>query len=145
MEKSILDKAAILQNGVNFENLAFEDCGDRVLDDYEENGGRPFTGLTYELFDNGKVAYYCFYIDGFPDGDYVRFYPSGTIQSISKMRKGQSIERVEWYQHGKVKERGEYKCGICISCEKWNENGELIYKKIEPTDGEKLLIKKLSS
>ncbi len=58
------------------------------------------------------------------------------------MRRGQWVEREKWHQNGKLKERGKYKYGICISCEQWNENGELIYKKDEPTDGEKLLIKK---
>ncbi len=144
MEKIILDKATVLKNGVNFENLAYEyeDYGDMILDDYAENGGQPFTGLAYELHDNDNLAYYCVYKDGFPDGDYVEFYSTGTIQSVSKMRRGRCIEEEKWHQNGKLEGRGKYECGICISCEQWNENGELIYKKDRPTDDEKLMIKK---
>lgn len=144
MEKFILDKATILQNGINFENLAFEYCSDRILDDYEENGGKPFTGLTYELFEDDKIAYYCFYVDGFPDGDYVRFYPNGAVQGVSKMKKGQSTKSIEWYQDGTIKEAGMYQCGICTSCKKWDEHGTLVYEKVGPTDDERLLIEKLS-
>lgn len=108
MERRIIDEAIILQSGINFENLAFEYCSDRILDDYEENGGRPFTGLTYELFDNGRISYYCYYVNGFPEGDFVKFYADGTICSISKMKRGQSAEKTEWYQDGKIKEEGMY-------------------------------------
>lgn len=98
MERKAIDNAIILENGVNFENLQFEYCSDRILDDYGENGGKPFTGLTYELFDNGRISYYCYYVDGFPDGNFVQFYTDGTIHSISKMKRGQSIEKSKWYQ-----------------------------------------------
>lgn len=145
MERRIIDEAIILQSGINFENLAFEYCSDRILDDYEENGGRPFTGLTYELFDNGRISYYCYYVNGFPEGDLVKLYANGTICSISKMKRGQSAEKAEWYQDGKIKEEGMYNCGICISSKKWDEQGNLTYEKISPTDSEILLIKKLSS
>lgn len=145
MERKAIDNAIILENGVNFENLQFEYCSDRILDDYGENGGKPFTGLTYELFDNGRISYYCYYVDGFPDGNFVQFYTDGTIHSISKMKRGQSIEKTKWYQDGKIKEESMYDCGICIRCKKWDKQGNLIYEKNSPTDREIQLIKKLSS
>ena len=114
MERTAIDEAIILKKGINFENLAFEYCSDRILDDYEENGGKPFTGITYELYDNGRIVYYCYYVNGFPEGDFVRFYRDGTIRSISKMKRGRCTETTEWYQDGQVKEKGTYNCGICI-------------------------------
>lgn len=145
MERMAINEAIILQRGINFENLAFEYCSDRILDDYEENGGKPFTGVTYELYDNGRISYYCYYVNGFSEGDFVKFYTDGTICSISKMKRGQSIEKAEWYPDGKIKEEGTYNCGICISNKKWDEQGNLTYEKVGPTDGEISLIKKLSS
>ncbi|ANU44988.1 hypothetical protein ADH76_01175 [Enterocloster clostridioformis] len=145
MERTAIDEAIILKKGINFDNLAFEYCSDRILDNYEENGGKPFTGITYELYDNGRISYYCYYVNGFSEGDFVKFYKDGTIRSISKMKRGKCTEKTEWYQDGKIKEKGIYNCGICLSNEKWDEQGNLVYEKVSPTESEMLLIKKLSS
>ena len=145
MERAAIDEATILKKGINFDNLSFEYCSDRILDNYEEEGGKPFTGITYELYDNDRISYYCYYVNGFSEGNFVKFYKDGTIRSISKMKRGQCIEEIEWYQDGKIKENGIYNCGICISNKKWDEQGNLISEKGGPTESEMLLIKKLSS
>ena len=61
------------------------------------------------------------------------------------MKRGKCTEKTEWYQDGKIKEKGIYNCGICLSNEKWDEQGNLVYEKVSPTESEMLLIKKLSS
>lgn len=54
----------------------------------------------------------------FAQGDFVKFYTDGMICSISKMKRGQSTQRAEWYQNGSIKEKGRYTCGICIANKK---------------------------
>ena len=61
------------------------------------------------------------------------------------MKRGRCTETTEWYQDGQVKEKGTYNCGICVSNEKWDEQGNLVYEKVGPTESEMLLIEKLSS
>jgi len=39
-----------------------------VLDNPEDEGGKPFTGLAYELFTNGNLMYYTNYMKGFIAG-----------------------------------------------------------------------------
>ncbi|NOG28846.1 hypothetical protein SAMN02787081_02317 [Lysinibacillus fusiformis] len=40
----------------------------KVLDNPEDEGGKPFTGLAYELFTNGNLMYYTNYMKGFIAG-----------------------------------------------------------------------------
>lgn len=138
----VVTKAVILQKGIHFDELANEYCSDRMLN---REGGIPFSGLTYELYDNGEVSYYSYYVNGFPEGDFVEFYEDGSVCSFSKMKRGQVIETIEWYHDGKIKEEGTYNLGVCISNKKWDEQGNLTYEKVNPTENEKLLIKKLAS
>lgn len=142
MKRTVVTKEIILQKGIPFDNLANEYCSDRMLN---REGGIPFSGLTYELYDNGNMSYYSYYVDGFADGDFVEFYKDGSVCSFNKMKRGQVIESIEWYHDGKIKEEGIYSFGICISNKKWDEQGNLTYEKVSPTEKEKLLIKKLSS
>ena len=56
----------------------------------EDEGGKPFTGLAYELYENGNLAYYCYYKNGFKEGNYVKFHHNGKVKSIDYMIKGQT-------------------------------------------------------
>ncbi|MFC8684473.1 hypothetical protein [Brevibacillus porteri] len=38
----------IIKNGVDFEKLGFSSYSDEILDNPEDEGGNPFTGLAYE-------------------------------------------------------------------------------------------------
>lgn len=144
MERIGIDESIVLQNGIHFETLEFEAYSDRVLDKCEEDGGKPFTGLAYERFKNGKISYYCYYADGFLEGDFVRFYEDGTICSISRMKRGQAVEKAEWHKNGKLKLEETCSYGIRISCKKWDEEGNIVYEKNGLTDSEKALVRKLS-
>lgn len=83
MENNLLTKEFVLQNGIDFENLHGEYCSDLILDKPEDKGGKPFTGLTYELYKNGQLQYYCYYKDGFEDGQYVEFYENDNVKALS--------------------------------------------------------------
>ena len=49
----------------------------------ESNGGKPFTGLYYELFPNGKLESYAKYENGMPIEDSFEFYENGKIKTYS--------------------------------------------------------------
>lgn len=87
MEIKILSKEYVLKNGVDFEDLWWEYCSDRVLDNPEEEG-EPFTGLTYEMYPNGNLMHYCYYKKGFSDGDFIEFYNDEKIKSARYMQRG---------------------------------------------------------
>ena len=135
MKNDILTKEYVLNNGVDFEELWNEYCSDRILDKPEDEGGKPFTGLVYELYNSGILAHYCFYKEGFSHGEYVKFYKSGNIKSRQYMKYGVITGEEEiWFENGMLKSVAEYEFGVCLNLKEWNEKGVLIKEKLEPTE-----------
>ncbi|GKX32071.1 hypothetical protein SH1V18_45510 [Vallitalea longa] len=141
MGNNILTKENVMKNGVNFEKLYNEYCSDRILDKAEDKGGKLFTGLVYELNNNGQLAYYCFYKDGLENGQYVEFYENGNVQSVQHMKHGTIVGKEKiWFKNGMIKSVGEYEYGVCLNLKEWNEKGVLINQKLEPTEKDKKMI-----
>lgn len=138
MENRILTKDYVLKNGIDFDDddiLEQEYLSDRILDNSKEAGGKPFTGLTYETYPNGNLAYYCFYTNGFADGDFIEFYDDGKIKSMQYMQRGRiyGIEKI-WYNNGVLKSEARYEYGVCLTLKEWDEEGNLIKEKTGPTE-----------
>lgn len=75
-----------------------------LCDKAPELGGKPFTGLLYELDMNGVLRYYQYYKDGFGDGEYVTFYDSGAVASYCIMKGFAFVGKIyEWHRNGKLK------------------------------------------
>lgn len=145
-KKDILSKEYVLNHGIDFdEELWFTSYSDEVLDNPEDEGGKPFTGLAYELFDNGNIAYYCYYKNGFKEGDYIKFHNNGKVKSTDYMVEGQTrgIRKI-WYESEELKFVGEYKFGICLKYTEWDKQGNIIGIKDTPTKDEVELIARLS-
>ncbi|MBU3157933.1 hypothetical protein LL037_14755 [Clostridium estertheticum] len=135
MKNDILDKEYVLNNGINLKALWGEYCSDRILDKPEEEGGKPFTGLAYELYNNGQLIYYCFYKDGFECGEYVEFHENGNIESKQYMKYGQIRGKEElWFEDGKLKSISEYEFGICLTLKEWDYDGKLVKEKLSPIE-----------
>ncbi|WP_051827150.1 toxin-antitoxin system YwqK family antitoxin [Metabacillus indicus] len=142
----VLGKEYVLKQGVNFdEELWFTSYSDEVLDKPEEGNGKPFTGLAYELYENGDLAYYCYYYNGFKEGNNVKFHRNGKVKSIDYMIKGQTRgTRKIWYESGELKYEGEFKFGVCLKYTEWDEEGNVMRQKAAPTKEELGLITRLS-
>ncbi|MFC7395550.1 toxin-antitoxin system YwqK family antitoxin [Scopulibacillus cellulosilyticus] len=128
--KEFYSKEYVLKNGIDFENLWFSSYSDEILDNPEDEGGEPFTGLTYELYDNGELIYFCFYKDGLAHGLKREFYKSGNIKCEKPMKYGLiNGKSFSWYENGNIESMIEYELSIPICQKKWDENGTLIFKK----------------
>ncbi|MCY6354521.1 toxin-antitoxin system YwqK family antitoxin [Clostridium sp. ZS2-4] len=137
MEIKILTKEYVLNNGIDFDDdiLEQEYLSDRILDNSKESGGKPFTGLTYETYPNGNLAYYCYYKNGFSDGDFIEFYDDGKIKSMQYMQRGRTYGfRKIWHNNGVLKSKARYEYGVCLTSKEWNEEGVLVKEKSEPTE-----------
>ncbi|MEK4536284.1 hypothetical protein NST21_13245 [Peribacillus sp. FSL K6-1552] len=134
----ILSEQYVVEHGTDFEEkLWFTSYSDEVLDNPEDEGGSPFNGLAYELYENGDLAYYSYYKDGFLEGDFVRFHHNGNVKSLDYMIKGQTRGlRVMWYDSGEKKYDGEYNFGICLRYTEWDMQGNVTRQKAFPTEGE---------
>ena len=88
-EDSLLTPEEVLSEGINFDLLSYDADMEHVLDDFEACGGKPFSGLTYELTRTRRIAWYGRYKDGVPDGERIDFMPDGSVRERS------------WFVHGK--------------------------------------------
>lgn len=70
----------------------------------EPGGGKPFTGLYYELYPNGTLELYSQYQDGLPAGDCFEFYENGEIKAYSYI----SRDRLHRYSYS-FDEKGNLK------------------------------------
>ena len=142
----ILNKDAVMEQGIDFDKgLWFASYGDIVLDNEEANGGKPFTGLVYELYENGNLAYYSFYKSGFKEGNYVKFHKNGKVRSIDYMVKGQTRGvRKKWYESGELMYEGEFRFGICLRYIEMDRQGNILRQKNSPTKDDLELINRFS-
>ncbi|HEY2495018.1 MAG TPA: hypothetical protein VGI33_19180 [Paenibacillus sp.] len=130
----------VLFKGIEFvDDVCFSgEAGQQVFDKPMEDGGKPISGLLYEKYRNGNLAYYCYYENGVSDGDFVNYFESGKISSIQRMSKGAIFGRkISWFENGHIKSIAEGKYGFKITYREWNIEGELITEKIEPSEFEK--------
>lgn len=142
--EKILTKKYILEHGVNFECLA--NGGEHGLEivEFDENDNeRVFTGLAYELYENGNLESYMFVKDGIKQGDFVEFYPNGNIKMINNMLDNVSEgKQVEYYENGAIKTIEERIGGFLMTFVTYDKNGNILEEKKEPTDFDKMMAKK---
>ncbi len=134
MEQQILNKEYVIAYGRSYDSLSYEYGSDRMLDEDEEDGGKPFTGLAYELNENQVLIYYGYYVDGFEEGDRVTFYENGIIESYAFMRRGRAFGKsFEYFGNGTKRSETISEYGVVLYQKEWSENGKVIHEKKEPT------------
>jgi antitoxin component YwqK of YwqJK toxin-antitoxin module len=125
---------------VNFDELDGNEWGDDVW--YLK--GELFTGIAYEVYENGQLRSEGEYENGQSAGAYRDWYPSGQLKlegysvklsERAKLGKGEPASwQREWFENGQLKlEKSSDKSGRRISEKKWNEQGELIYEYERPS------------
>lgn len=135
MNYTLLSKEYVMLHGVDYDLLVHEYSSDRILDREEEDGGQLFTGLAYELDSSGKLVYYGYYKDGFEEGENIYLYPNGSIESFSIMKRGRVFGEIrEYFENGNIKSIIHSEYGIVLTKKEWDESGNLIYEKKEPTN-----------
>ena len=86
----------------------------------ESNGGKPFTGLYYELFPNGKLESYAKYENGMPIEDSFEFYENGKIKTYSHFSRDRLNSCSYYFNESETLKLTSI----------W-ENGKLIQKRFE--------------
>ncbi|MDQ0497026.1 toxin-antitoxin system YwqK family antitoxin [Paenibacillus brasilensis] len=142
---NILSMEEVLQEGIEFtDDVCFSGKnGQEVFDKPIEDGGNPISGLVFERYKNGNLAYYSYYENGIAEGEYVKFYENGKLESFQNMNKGVLLGRsTSWFENGAIKSIAECKYGFKLTYKEWDINGELITEKLEPSEFEKSMINK---
>ena len=138
MENKLLNKDYILSNGIDYDELEvdYDRFGDK---EFITSEGKEifFSGLTYSLYPNGNIEFYAFFENGFKSGDFVEFYEDGKIKSQQFMQRGRTYGfRKIWYKSGELKSEAKYEYGVCFTLKEWDEEGNLINEKTEPSEDE---------
>lgn len=141
-----LNKKVVLDEGVNFDDLHYDydNYGDAVLEGSPKDNQKLFTGLCYELYENGQIEYYAFYKEGFIDGEMVEFYIDGKVKSVSHLSHGRSNGVCKtFYPTGEQKSVAIEVDGITVESTEWDMEGNIIRKKQEPSKWEQRLLNNL--
>jgi antitoxin component YwqK of YwqJK toxin-antitoxin module len=127
----ILSKEYVYEYGKDSEEIGYDIVyGTHVIMDTDI----PYTGIVYSKYNDGDMASYCFYKDGYEDGDQVEFYGNGKVRSWNNFRRDMGKDEArEFYENGILKCMGKYDGDVCLEYKIWDENGNLIDEKKEPT------------
>ncbi|WP_010677571.1 toxin-antitoxin system YwqK family antitoxin [Bacillus timonensis] len=145
MKNEILTKEQVIQIGVEFEeNLGFGGPYDLGIVEYDEDGEEKlFTGLAYDLYENGNLESYFFVENGVKQGASVSFYPNGNIKRIGNMDKGAAEGfQVEYFENKIKKYESQCIAGREMTFIKYDENGNIKEQKIEPSESDLAYAKK---
>jgi antitoxin component YwqK of YwqJK toxin-antitoxin module len=126
-EIDVLSKEYVIEHGTEFDGEEIcwgGDYGDLVC----SSEGVPFTGLLFELYRNGNLAYYSYYEKGRQHGLSIRFHVSGNIESCGVFAGGFPVGKsYEWYDSGKLKLiRDHYKNDYHYKYTEYYENEDIV-------------------
>lgn len=103
------------------------------LDELEYEGyytyeGIPFTGVAYELYDDGQIMSETAMTGGVEDGLQVEYYENGQIKSkLTKHNDWIHGYVTEWYEDGKIKMKSLIEYGIVVWQQQFDEGGQMDY------------------
>lgn len=84
--------------------------------------------------------------NGVKQGRYVEFYSNGNIKRIGNMNKNSAEGyQVEFYENQNKKYESECIAGLEMTFTKYDENGNVIEQKTEPSESDLLYAKKFGS
>lgn len=140
-----LSQYQVMKNGIEFAgDVCYSgEYGQQVYTKDMDDGGIPLDGILYEMYPNGSINYYCYYSNGVPHGERVRYYESGKIKNFCIMNKGTiDGEYTELYESGIVKKKEFCKYGVVLKMQVFDENGNLVKEKKELSESEKKIYEK---
>ncbi|MFJ7934402.1 toxin-antitoxin system YwqK family antitoxin [Sporosarcina sp. NPDC096371] len=145
MLNDILTKEFVLKNGVEFEkHLSFGGPYDLGIVEYDEaDEEKLFTGLAYDIYENGELESYFFIDNGVRQGANISFYPNGSIKRIGNMDKSAAEGyQVEFYENGIKKYESECIAGCEMTYVKYDDKGNIIEQKKEPSETDLVYVKR---
>ncbi len=146
IKKEILTKEKVFEMGIEMVDDVYDYSrnSDRIVSINLNGEEVPIEGLFYEIHNNGSLANYAYYKDGFLDKQYVSFYQSGEIKAFIYInRESYYREYYEWHENGSLKHKKIMKYSIIIQGVEYDENGNIIDEKKEPAEWEIKYLEKL--
>lgn len=110
---------------------------------YVKKESEPYTGITFDLYENGNLRSEFNYVKGKLNGPSTIYYESGKKESMAMHVNGivEGLE-MEWWENGNKRKEWSHKNGqVQGKVTQWKENGELFQtytvKPIEDSTNQK--------
>ena len=95
--------------------------------------GSPYTGVTEDFYEDGRIASRYRFLNGLPHGLQQEWYETGQIALEEARCLGQFHGyRREWYPNGRLKYENLSEHGFRIHVKQFDENGNLIRETSYP-------------
>lgn len=147
MMDDILTKKIITESGTEFEkSLEYGGPYELAIVEFTKEGEEKlFTGLAYDLYENGNIESYFYAEQGVKQGKYVEFYSNGNVKKIDNMNKSAADGyQVEFFENGNKKYESEYIAGRKMTYIKYDENGSIVEQKTEPDESDLKYVEKFN-
>ena len=95
-EKHVSEVKAEL-DGVNYKEL---EISENLFNEIAYHKGSPYTGKSFELYDNGQKSSEGNYKEGFPDGLWVFWHKNGQKKSEENYKDGEKVSEEYWNSKG---------------------------------------------
>ncbi|MGE6625925.1 toxin-antitoxin system YwqK family antitoxin [Bacillus pumilus] len=147
MLNDILTKKLVVESGVEFEkSLEYGGPYELAIVEYTQGGKEKlFTGLAYDMYENGHLENYFYVEKGIKQGKYVEFYPNGSVKKIGYMRKNTTEGyQVEFFENGNKKYECECIAGREMTYIKYDKEGNVKEFKKEPNESDLIYAEKFN-
>ncbi|QDU23955.1 toxin-antitoxin system YwqK family antitoxin [Urbifossiella limnaea] len=89
--------------------------------------GVPFSGVGFDLYEDGSLRSESPFRDGFRDGLCREWHPNGRLRCEWIAAQGTITGvKTEWHPGGALKAVGQYEYGVEIESREWDDAGDLI-------------------
>ena len=128
MKKTILVlTASILIIGCSKKRVLIDELENKSenwLESVMYSQGELFTGIGYDIYDNGQLQTEQSYTNGVLNGAWKEWYKDGKIWSEGNYKEGKEhgLEKW-WHQNGELKFKGDYNNGELVSQICFDESG----------------------
>lgn len=100
--------------------------------------GIPFTGIGFELFDNGELRAESEYKDGLEHNICKEWYSNGQLKQKTECKRGMKHgSSFAFFEDGEKKVESHYEWGIELDYIEWSHDGKLLVeRKLDPESPE---------
>jgi antitoxin component YwqK of YwqJK toxin-antitoxin module len=107
----------------------------RVQDDQLDDGdddavlfeGKPFSGVSYDVYDNGQLRHEVEYVDGYERGLSRYWYSNGQLKEEMVFLPGRAPDKsTGWHENGKLRYETRREFGVKVSHKEWGPDGNLL-------------------
>jgi len=89
----------------------------------------PYTGKSFDLYENGQRRLEGSYKDGEMDGLWTLWHENGQRKIEEKFKDGKKEGSIFWDENGQKRSEVNWKDGEIVSQKGWDEKGELSYEE----------------